>query len=49
MVTLQPKALEHVIGLMKEGGLTPDSHNLRVGVKGGDVVDYLTQWILMIR
>ena len=35
MVTLQPKALEHVIGLMKDGGLTPDSHNLRVGVKGG--------------
>ena len=35
MVTLQPKALEHVIGLMMEGGLTPDTHNLRVGVKGG--------------
>jgi len=35
MVTLQPKALEHVIGLMVEGGLTPDTHNLRVGVKGG--------------
>ena len=35
MVTLQPKALEHVIQLMKEGGLTPDTHNLRVGIKGG--------------
>ena len=35
MVTLQPKALEHVIELMKEGGLTPDTHNLRVGIKGG--------------
>jgi len=35
MVTLQPKALEHVIELMVEGGLTPDTHNLRVGVKGG--------------
>ena len=35
MVTLQPKALEHVIELMMEGGLTPDTHNLRVGVKGG--------------
>ena len=35
MVTLQPKALEHVIQLMMEGGLTPDTHNLRVGVKGG--------------
>ncbi len=35
MVTLQPKALEHVIELMVEGGLTPDTHNLRVGIKGG--------------
>jgi len=35
MVTLQPKALEHVIQLMIEGGLTPDTHNLRVGIKGG--------------
>ena len=35
MVTLEPKALEHVIELMKEGGLTPDTHNLRVGIKGG--------------
>ena len=35
MVTLQPKALEHVIQLMMEGGMTPDTHNLRVGVKGG--------------
>jgi iron-sulfur cluster assembly protein len=35
MVTLQPKALEHVIELMMEGGLTPDTHNLRVGIKGG--------------
>ena len=35
MVTLQPKALEHVIKLMMEGGLTPDTHNLRVGIKGG--------------
>jgi len=35
MVTLQPKALEHVIQLMMEGGLTPDTHNLRVGIKGG--------------
>ena len=35
MVTLEPKALEHVIELMMEGGLTPDTHNLRVGIKGG--------------
>lgn len=35
MVTLQPKALEHIIQLMMEGGLTPDTHNLRVGIKGG--------------
>ena len=35
MVTLTPKALNHVINLMMEGGITPDTHNLRVGVKGG--------------
>ena len=35
MVTLEPKALEHVIELMMEGGVTPDTHNLRVGIKGG--------------
>jgi len=35
MVTLSPKALNHVLELMVEGGLTPDTHNLRVGIKGG--------------
>ena len=35
MVTLSPKALNHVIALMMEAGITPDTHNLRVGVKGG--------------
>jgi len=35
MVTLSPKALNHVLELMVEGGITPDTHNLRVGVKGG--------------
>jgi iron-sulfur cluster assembly protein len=35
MVTLSPKALNHIISLMMEGGITPDTHNLRVGVKGG--------------
>jgi iron-sulfur cluster assembly protein len=35
MVTISDKALTHVINLMMEGGITPDTHNLRVGVKGG--------------
>jgi iron-sulfur cluster assembly protein len=35
MVTISEKALNHVIHLMMESGLTPDTHNLRVGVKGG--------------
>ena len=35
MVTVSDKALEHVIELMMEEGLTPDTHFLRVGVKGG--------------
>ena len=35
MVTLSEKALNHVISLMMEAGITPDTHNLRVGVKGG--------------
>ncbi len=35
MVTLSPKALNHVLELMVDGGITPDTHNLRVGVKGG--------------
>ena len=35
MVTLSPKALNHVLQLMVDGGITPDTHNLRVGVKGG--------------
>ncbi len=35
MVTLSPKALNHIMELMVEVGITPDTHNLRVGVKGG--------------
>ena len=35
MITISEKALEHVIELMMEEGITPDSHFLRVGVKGG--------------
>ena len=35
MVTVSEKALEHVVELMTEKGITPDTHFLRVGVKGG--------------
>ena len=35
MITIGDKALEHVIELMMEKGITPDTHFLRVGVKGG--------------
>lgn len=35
MITVSQKALEHIIKLMTETGLSPTSHNLRVGVKGG--------------
>jgi iron-sulfur cluster assembly protein len=35
MITVSKKALEHVIQLMMEQGITPDTHFLRVGVKGG--------------
>ena len=35
MVTVSDKALEHVIELMTQQGITPDTHFLRVGVKGG--------------
>jgi len=35
MITVSEKALQHVINLMMESGINPDSHHLRVGVKGG--------------
>lgn len=35
MVTVSETALNHLIGLMMEEGITPDTHYLRVGVKGG--------------
>lgn len=35
MVTVSDKALEHVVELMIQQGITPDTHYLRVGVKGG--------------
>jgi iron-sulfur cluster assembly protein len=35
MITIGNKALEHVVELMMQQGMTPDTHFLRVGVKGG--------------
>jgi iron-sulfur cluster assembly protein len=35
MITLSNKALDKVLNLMIESGITPDTHHLRVGVKGG--------------
>jgi iron-sulfur cluster assembly protein len=35
MITVTEKALNHIIQLMIDAGITPDTHHLRVGVKGG--------------
>jgi len=35
MITVSEKALHHVLHLMVDSGLNPETHNLRVGVKGG--------------
>jgi iron-sulfur cluster assembly protein len=35
MITIGNKALKHVVELMMQQGMTPDTHFLRVGVKGG--------------
>lgn len=35
MITVSDKALNHILQLMVESGISPNSHNLRVGVKGG--------------
>ena len=35
MITISEKALNHLLELMISEGLTPDTHHLRVGVKGG--------------
>jgi iron-sulfur cluster assembly protein len=35
MITVSKKALEHVIQLMVDENINPDTHFLRVGVKGG--------------
>ena len=34
MVDVTEIAIEKIVGLMMEGGITPDTHNLRVGVSG---------------
>ena len=35
MILLSDSAFEHVIELMMEAGITPETHHLKVGVKGG--------------
>ena len=35
MINLSDTAFEQVLGLMMDAGITPDTHHLRVGVKGG--------------
>jgi len=35
MITISEKALNHLFELMVSEGLPPDTHHLRVGVKGG--------------
>ena len=35
MIELSEKAHNHIIQLMNEAGITTETHNLRVGVKGG--------------
>ena len=35
MITISDSALNHLVQLMVSDGLTPDTHFLRVGVKGG--------------
>mgnify|MGYP007131616205 CR=1 FL=1 len=35
MVDVSESALENLVGLMMEGGITPETHILRFGVTGG--------------
>ena len=35
MITIEENALNHLLELMIHEGFTPDTHHLRVGVKGG--------------
>ncbi len=49
MITISKNALHHLLDLMESEGLSPDTHNLRVGVTAGGCSGYLTKWILMIK
>ena len=35
MVSVTERAIQQIVGLMKKEGMTPETHNLRVGVVGG--------------
>jgi len=35
MITVSEKALDQLINLMMQEGITPDTHSLRISVKGG--------------
>jgi iron-sulfur cluster assembly protein len=35
MITISDIAMEHLVSLMMENNINPDTHYLRVGVKGG--------------
>jgi iron-sulfur cluster assembly protein len=35
MVSITERAIQQIVGLMKKEGITPETHNLRVGVVGG--------------
>jgi iron-sulfur cluster assembly protein len=35
MITINDNVSKHIIKLMTESGVSPDTHHLRVGVKGG--------------
>ena len=35
MVSVTERAIQQIVGLMEKEGITPETHNLRVGVVGG--------------
>jgi len=35
MVSVTERAIQQIVGLMEKEGITPETHNLRVGVIGG--------------
>jgi iron-sulfur cluster assembly protein len=35
MVSITERAIQQIVGLMEKEGITPETHNLRVGVVGG--------------